>query len=86
LDKVELVTAERKILTRYENNFEVDFSKLENFDFLSVFLKCKANVVVSILLALLQERKVVLVGDCNRFNTQALETLMSLLYPLSWQC
>jgi hypothetical protein len=69
VEKVELVTPERRILVAVENNFEVSFEKMENYDFTGIFLKIRPSIIFTVFLSLLHEKRLILVGDDNLFNT-----------------
>ena len=60
--------------------------KLENFDFNYLFLKIKPQFFVEIFISIIHERKIVIVNNDIGMNAIIFQTMLVLLFPLSWTC
>jgi hypothetical protein len=71
---------------QFENNIGQKCFKLENFSFRDLFLIIKPSFFVEIFICILHERKIILVSNDEGSNASIMQTLLTLLFPLSWPC
>ena len=69
-----------------DNNATLKCFNLENFDFNYLITKIKPQFFVEIFICLIHERKIVIVNNDIGKNVTIMQTLLTLLFPLSWPC
>ncbi|CAI2364368.1 unnamed protein product [Moneuplotes crassus] len=75
----------KKSLIKYENSITSSRQfKVENFDFHVLFSKIKINVLIQLYIAILLERKIIIITSDTSTNSIVIEILLSLLYPMKW--
>ena len=79
----DLIPSVKYPVLNFENNISEKCFKLENYDFCHLLLKLKPSYLVEIFMCVLHERKIVLVNNDQTLNAAIMQTLLTILFPLS---